>query len=78
MKRLNNTILALCFVLLAAAAWAQTAQTAPAPASSPKMEVQQPVFDAGTIYRSKDKIEHAFVIKNTGAVDLKILSARPG
>ena len=76
MNRRNKVLLVLCFVLFAAAAPAQNSQTAPA--SAPKMEVQQAVFDAGTVYRSKEKLEHAFVIKNTGAAELKILGAKPG
>jgi hypothetical protein len=72
--------LSLVFCLLLASAWlhAQEVTPAQAPSGKPKMEISKPVFDAGTVYRSKDKIEHAFLIKNTGTADLKILSARPG
>ena len=61
-------------------AMAQTATETAATDQSgkPKIDVQQPVFEAGSLYRSKTKLEHAFDIKNTGNSDLKILSARPG
>ena len=78
MKRLSNLLLVLCFILLAVSVRAQNTQSAPATDAKPKMEVQQSVFDAGTVYRSKDKLEHAFVIKNTGKSDLKILIEHPG
>ena len=44
----------------------------------PKMVIARQTHDAGAIYRTVEKIEHAFVIRNTGTADLKILSAQPG
>jgi hypothetical protein len=70
MKQLRLLVFVLCLALLPLAAPAQDAK--------PKMEIPQSTFDAGSLYRSDKKIEHAFVIKNTGAVELKILRAQPG
>jgi len=67
--------LSICFIfsfLFAASIHAQQTQS-----GTPKMAVDQETFDAGTIYKS-EKLEHAFVIKNTGNSDLNILSATPG
>lgn len=57
---------------------AQTTETAPSQAAKPKLEIVQSVFDAGDLYRSGSKLEHTFVLKNTGKSELKILKAQPG
>ena len=44
----------------------------------PKMVIARQTYDDGAIYRTAEKIEHSFVIRNTGTADLKILSAQPG
>ncbi|HEY4492337.1 MAG TPA: hypothetical protein VI958_10100 [Acidobacteriota bacterium] len=49
-----------------------------ASAGTPKLLVEQPTYDAGARYRTGENIEHAFIIKNAGTAELKILSAQPG
>jgi hypothetical protein len=72
MKGTIVTAIAVCFFVAVLPSWAQDS------ASKPKMEIVEPVYDAGDIYRTTPKIEHSFVIKNTGTADLQILKARPG
>jgi len=45
--------------------------------TSPKMVIDQPEYNAGELYTTAGKIEHTFVIKNTGGSDLHILRAAP-
>ena len=72
MQKLRSSMLLFC--LLAAIFVAQaTAQD-----QMPKMVIDEPIYSAGELYRSDGNIEHAFVIKNVGTAELKILSARPG
>lgn len=79
MKPLFVFVLVFSLGVFSVSVMAQTTQTAAADQTGkPKIDVQQPVFEAGPLYRSKTKLEHAFEIKNTGNADLKILSARPG
>ena len=42
---------------------------------APQMEVNLPLFDAGTVF-SGDTVIHGFVVKNTGGAPLRILSAK--
>jgi hypothetical protein len=43
--------------------------------AAPRMEINPPVFDAGTVF-SGDTVIHDFVVKNTGGSPLRILSAK--
>ncbi len=72
MKRLASMCL-LFLLLLSVAGYSQQIQN-----GTPKMMVDQETFDAGSLYRSGQPLEHAFVLKNTGTADLNILSATPG
>jgi hypothetical protein len=65
-------MLLVCLLLafFAVSIWAQE--------QKPKMAIEEPNFNAGEVYRSDGNFEHAFVIKNAGDAELKILSARPG
>ena len=65
-------VLPVLFVLL----WAfglSSAQDA-----TPKMIIEQPVFDAGVVIRTEAPLDHVFRIKNTGNAELKILDVKPG
>jgi hypothetical protein len=44
----------------------------------PKMVITEPVFNAGNVYRTTDRLEHTFVVKNTGTANLEIYSVKPG
>jgi len=70
MKRLYAIVFLFCLLVFVLSANAQTGK--------PKMLIEQPVYDAGDVYKSGEKLEHAFVIKNTGDADLTIYDARPG
>lgn len=72
MKRM---IFAFCYLLVLITVPLLSAQT---PQGAPKMQVDQETFDAGSMYRSGQTLDHAFVIKNTGNADLNIVSATPG
>ncbi len=72
MKRLP-AILCFLFLLASIQTWPATAQT-----GKPKMVIDQDTFDAEEVNRSTQKIEHTFVIKNTGTTPLTILNATPG
>jgi hypothetical protein len=65
-------LLVLCFALPAVPVFSQDSP------KKPKMVIEESIYNAGDIYRTKEKVEHSFVIKNTGAAELKILSAKPG
>jgi hypothetical protein len=43
---------------------------------APRLTIVEPVKDFGTVHKG-DKIDWAFVVKNTGNADLQILAARP-
>ena len=72
MRRFADVFFILCFLSLALFADEQ------APAEKPEMVIEQEVYDAGEMYRTGDKIEHAFVIRNRGSAALNIYSATPG
>jgi hypothetical protein len=44
----------------------------------PNLVLTESTFDAGVVYRTGAKLEHVFVIKNTGTSNLEIISATPG
>lgn len=78
---MKRSILFLVMVLASAFLAAQE-PAAPAPAAAPvgdqpEAVVVQDTFDAGNILKGK-KVEHTFIIKNTGKAELTILSAKPG
>ena len=72
MKRLCSILVLIFVFALILPLYAQN-QTA-----KPKAVIEQPTYDAGEIYRTGAKLEHAFIVKNTGAAELQILSAKPG
>lgn len=72
MKRFTNLLCCFVFLALVLPAIAENQ------AGKPKMVIEQIVFDAGEVYRTGEKLEHGFIIKNTGNADLNILSAKPG
>lgn len=72
---MKRTILAFFYILVLVTVPLLSAQT---PQGAPKMQVDQVTFDAGSMYRSGQTLDHAFVIKNNGNADLNILSATPG
>jgi len=72
MKRLP-AILCFLFLLASIHAW-----PADAPTGKPKMVIDQDTFDAGEVNRSAQKIQHTFIIKNSGTTPLNILNATPG
>jgi archaellum component FlaG (FlaF/FlaG flagellin family) len=50
---------------------------APSAEKAPRLTIVEPVKDYGTVPKG-DKLDWAFVIKNTGDADLQIISAKPG
>ena len=85
-KRLLFTALAalVSFSSLTAAETAKAkADTKPAAKSeeaaekAPRLTIVEPVKDYGTVPKG-DKLDWAFVIKNTGTTNLEIISAKPG
>jgi len=44
----------------------------------PNMVIDSEIYDAGQVIRTGAPIEHAFLIKNTGASELRILDVKPG
>ena len=44
---------------------------------APRLTIVEPVKDYGTVPKG-DKLEWAFVVKNTGDADLQIIAAKPG
>jgi hypothetical protein len=62
--------------LLAGLVLAGAATDAPAPASGARLEVPEPVHDAGKVDRGVT-LRHAFVVKNPGTAPLAI-DAKPG
>jgi hypothetical protein len=45
--------------------------------ASPRMAIDKEIFNAGEMYQTAGKIEHDFIIKNTGTSNLQILKAAP-
>jgi hypothetical protein len=68
MKRVLPFLLVLLFVLT----------TSFAQDGKPNMVIDSEIYDAGQVVRPGAPIEHAFLIKNTGAGELKILDVKPG
>jgi len=73
MKRIAKGMIVLAFVALSVNLFAQGNAGA-----KPKLVVEQPTFEAGNIYRTPQRLEHAFIVKNTGTAELQILAAKPG
>lgn len=69
-KRIFATI-AVCFLFAELTAWSQDN-------SKPKMQIVEPSYDAGEMYKTNKKIQHDFIIKNIGNAELQIINARPG
>jgi hypothetical protein len=72
MQKLTSTLLVFCLLIFLCAVQVGAQD------QKAKMAIDEPNFNAGEIYRSDGSLEHAFVIKNAGDAELKILSARPG
>jgi hypothetical protein len=51
-------------------------QSAEQEAKAPRLTIVEPIKDFGTVPKG-DKLDWAFVIKNTGSADLQVLAARP-
>ncbi|HEX9161943.1 MAG TPA: DUF1573 domain-containing protein [Thermoanaerobaculia bacterium] len=86
-KRMVITALALLITLIGAFAQAEeqakakktdatTTKTEAKSEKAPRLTIVEPVKDFGTIPKG-DKLDWAFLIKNTGDADLEILAARP-
>ena len=71
MKKWIFATIAVCFIFAALTAWSQET-------SKPKMQIVEPSYDAGEMYKTNKKIQHDFIIKNIGAAELQIKNARPG
>jgi len=77
MKRFILLFLILFAALLGAQA-PPAPSVPPAPTGDqPEATIPQDSFDAGNVLKGK-KVEHTFIIKNTGKAELNILSAKPG
>lgn len=72
MKRWNVAAIAVCLMFAGLPSWSEET------GGKPKMQIVEPSYNAGDLYKSKTKIEHNFVIKNIGKADLQILNAKPG
>jgi len=59
------------------AAKAKAAAEAKDEEKAPRLTIVEPVKDYGTVPKG-DKLEWAFVVKNTGDADLQIIAAKPG
>lgn len=84
-KRISVVMIAVLVAFVAAVSFAAD-QPAKKAADAPKAEAQEkaprltivePVKDYGTIPKG-EKLDWAFVIKNTGDADLQVLAAKPG
>jgi uncharacterized protein DUF1573 len=81
-KRIIVLMVALTMAI-AAFASAQTAKSDEAKTSdaksqkAPRLTIVEPVKDYGVVPKG-DKLEWAFVVKNTGDADLEIIAAKPG
>lgn len=71
MKKWIFATIAVSFIFAGLTAWSQEA-------AKPKMQIVEPSYDAGEMYKTNKKIQHDFIIKNTGAAQLQIINARPG
>ena len=77
-KRLRFTALAFLVSLGSLSAAENTkAKTEEAAEKAPRLTIVEPVKDYGTVPKG-DKLDWAFVVKNTGNADLQIISAKPG
>jgi Protein of unknown function (DUF1573). len=84
-KRILIVMIAVLVALTAALAFAADepakAKKSEAPAAkkdaAPRLTIVEPVKDYGTIPKG-EKLDWAFVVKNTGDADLEITSAKPG
>jgi hypothetical protein len=76
-KRMFAMTMAFALSLTAPLAIAQneTKKTESA-AKAPRLTVVDPIKDFGTVAKG-EKLDHSFVIKNTGSTDLEIIAARP-
>lgn len=83
-KRLFATAMAFALTLTATFAVAQKsgAKAADAPkkeeatAKAPRLTLVDPIKDFGTVAKG-EKLDYAFLVKNTGTADLEIIAARP-
>jgi len=77
----NLVVMTAFFVaLLASFAGAQTTAAKKSDAAdekAPRLTIVEPVKEYGEVAKG-DKLEWAFVIKNTGTADLQVIAARPG
>lgn len=71
MKNWIFATIAVCFIFAGFTAWSQETQ-------KPKMQIVEPSFNAGEMYKTNKKIQHDFIVKNIGNADLQIINARPG
>jgi hypothetical protein len=77
-RRLLVLALALLFTAgLLGAALAQTPVNRKPPGKTPRAVVPDLSVQAGTLLEGQD-YRHSFIVKNTGAAELQILSVRPG
>lgn len=74
-KRLFSMTLALVMSVATLAMAAEDKKTADT-AKAPRLTLVEPLKDFGTVPKG-EKIDWAFVIKNTGTADLEILAAKP-
>ena len=79
-KRSLVVMMAFFVALLASFAGAQTTaakKSDTADEKTPRLTIVEPVKEYGEVAKG-DKLEWAFVIKNTGTADLQVIAARPG
>ena len=79
-KRSLVVMMAFFVALLASFAGAQTTaakKSDTADEKTPRLTIVEPVKEYGEVAKG-DKLEWAFVIKNTGNADLQVIAARPG
>jgi uncharacterized protein DUF1573 len=78
-KRNLVVMMAFFVALLASFAGAQTTakKSDAADEKAPRLTIVEPVKEYGEVAKG-DKLEWAFVIKNTGSADLQVIAARPG
>ncbi|MCI0614887.1 DUF1573 domain-containing protein [bacterium] len=71
MKKWIFATIAVCFIFAGLTAWSQETP-------KPKMQIVEPSYNAGEMYKTNKKIQHDFIIKNIGNAELQIINARPG
>jgi hypothetical protein len=71
MKKWIFTTIAVGFIFAGLTAWSDET-------SKPKMQIVEPSYNAGEMYKTNKKIQHDFIIKNIGQSELQIINARPG